>query len=273
LFSKGIRVILNEEENKFLCEIGFTKTQAKIYLTLLKMEEADGRTLTKNTHTPRTEVYRILDELQRKGLVEKEIAATPYKFKAVPLKLGLQILMAHKGRQYREMERKTKDFLRKNQTRPINVSHEREYKIRVIEGKDRILQIMAHEHEKVQQRAYILSTQERWLQIMDACYEHYKQSLERGVKYQVVLEESESIFNFPQNLLELMTIPNLKLRITRKPLKTNACIFDGKEATFNFYPSKSLKESPIIWTNHPSFLDMYERLFNSTWRSAVPFAF
>jgi hypothetical protein len=51
-------------------------------------------------------------------------------------------------------------------------------------------------------------------------------------------------------------------------ISVNAAIFDGKEASFCFYPSKPLTESPIIWTNHPSFLAMFQSHFENIWKSA-----
>ena len=263
-------MLLHEEESKFLAEIGLTKTQAKVYLKLLKLVEADGKTLTKNTKIPRTEVYRMLDELHSKGLVEKEIATKPYKFRPTPLRLGLEILMTQKTQQFKEIERKTEMFLQKNSINLLETLPKQEYRITVIEGKPRILQVIGNQHDQVQHKVHIISTIERWLQIIDCCFENIKHSLERGVQYRVVLANSKNKINLSHASCDLITKPNFKLRFSKKPLQTNAAIFDGKEATFNFYPSKALKESPILWTNHPSFLSMFEDHFKITWKSAIP---
>jgi sugar-specific transcriptional regulator TrmB len=46
--------------------MGFTKIQAKLYLTLLKREETSARALSEETSIPRIEVYRTLGELEKK---------------------------------------------------------------------------------------------------------------------------------------------------------------------------------------------------------------
>jgi hypothetical protein len=130
---------------------------------------------------------------------------------------------------------------------------------------------MKLQHENVQRSADIITTWHRLLQIMDYCYEYYERALARGVKYRFILEKPKKGFDFPRKLRELLATPNFKMRFSKKAPKTNAGIFDRKEATFNFYPSKSLKESPIIWTNHPSFLSMCKDHFNTAWKSAVKF--
>ncbi len=65
-------MFLEEESIGLLTQLGFNITQAKLYLALSKLGEADARTLSKEANVPRPEVYRTLDELQKKGLVEKE---------------------------------------------------------------------------------------------------------------------------------------------------------------------------------------------------------
>jgi sugar-specific transcriptional regulator TrmB len=267
---KNSLVVYEKEGDDFLTQLGFTKTQTKIYLTLLKIGDATAKTLSNKADAPRPIVYRTLDELQEMGVVEKEIA-TPMKFKAVPLKYGLQVLMLRLLQQHKDLQEKAKKFLYNFKAYEEGPLEQGEYKFIVIQTKERIIQKMKLQHENVQRSAEIISTWHRLLQIMDCCYEDCKQALKRGVKYRVILEKPEKGFDFPLKLRELLATPNFQLRFSRKALKTNAGIFDNKEATLNFYPSKLLKESPIIWTNHPSFLSMCKDHFNNAWKSAVPY--
>lgn len=236
-------------------------------MTLLKLGEANGGMLCKNTNVPRTVVYRTLDELQKKGLVEKEIT-TPYKFVATPPKEGLQILMNQQLQQHRENQERIEQFLQKIQNYRKGILQEQEHKFIMIEGKERILQKIKLQHDNVQQNADVLSTLQRWLQIIDDCYESYEKALERKVKYRVVLEKPEYKINFPEKVQALLAKPNMKLRFSRSLLKTNSAIFDQKEAAVNLLPTKALAEAPIIWTNHPSFLAMCQDHFETVWKSA-----
>ena len=267
---KNSLVVYEKEGGDFLTQLGFTKTQTKIYLTLLKLGGATAKTLSTKANAPRAIVYRTLDELQEIGVVEKEITA-PLKFKAVPLRFGLQVLMLRRLQQHKDLQEKAKEFLCSFKDYEEESLKEDDYKFIVIQSKERILQRIKFEHANVQVSADIISTLQRLLQIMECCLEYYEEALERGVEYRVLLEKPESKFNFPKYLLNLMSAPNFKLRFSKKPLITNAAIFDKKEATFNFYPSKPLKESPIIWTNHPSFLSMFKDHFRNAWKSAIPF--
>jgi sugar-specific transcriptional regulator TrmB len=238
-------MVFEEQDLQFLTEIGFTKTQAKLYLTLLRLGKTDGKTLSKNANASRTVVYRTLDELQKRGLVEKEMAI-PFKFKATPLKQGLQILMTQKLQQYEDQREKTQEFLLRSQTYNDEKLKEDDYKVTIFESKERILQIIKSEHDNAQRSVDILSTLQRWLQILDFCFESYVEALVRGVKYRVIIEKPEGKVSFQENVRALLAKPTFELRLSCSPLKTNAAIVDQKEVTFNFFPSMSLSQSPLM---------------------------
>jgi sugar-specific transcriptional regulator TrmB len=258
-----------DEDTQLLTEIGFTKTQAKLYLTLLKLGKTEGKTLSKLTSAPKPVVYRTLNELQNMGLVSREIAR-PYKFKATPLKQGLQILMTRKREQYEEHMEKTERFLLKKESYPEENLEDHEYRFYIVEGKEKIIQIMKHHHDNVHGSADIVSTVQRWLQILHYCFENYKRALQRNAKYRMVIQKPECETLIPENVQFLLEQPNFELRVIGCP-QSNFGVFDDGEATFNFFPSKSLKESPIIWTNHPSFISMAHDHFERVWKSARKF--
>jgi hypothetical protein len=143
----------------------------------------------------------------------------------------------------------------------------------MVENKERILQIMNSQHKNAQQSIDILSTFQRWLHIVDHCFENYKKALKRNVKYRIVVDKPEKKMCFPEKLQFLLKHPNFQLKLSGKSLRNDLAIFDGREATFNFIPSKSLKESPVIWTNHPSFVLMAQDHFAKVWKSAHEYKF
>lgn len=259
-------MVFSEENGALLTQMGFTKTQAKVYLSLLKIGKADVKTISKHSHVPRQEVYRTLSELQEMGLVEKEIAL-PYQFKATPIQNALQTLIMQKFEEYKEIKQKTELFLQGKQT-DEDALREQEHKLVVISGKERLIKKIKNQHDHAQRRVDVLSTLARWLQILHECFDNYEKALSRGVKYRVVVEEDNQVVAFQATVQTLLSEPNFELRVSNNPLKTNAVMFDCEEGSFSFYPSKSLGESPIIWTNHPSFLAMFEDHFENVWKSA-----
>ena len=263
-------MLFNEKETLLLTQVGFTKTQSKIYLTLLKLKVPDAKTLSKAANVPKPEVYRTLNELQKMGLSEKHITK-PIKYEATPLQFGLQILMAQKIQQCEKMQLEIKKFLRSHQSCQLEIPQEREYKIAMVEGRERLMQLIRHEHERVQRSVDILSTFQRWMQIIDLCHINYEKELDRGVKYRIVIQKNAKQNELGENVHALMARPNFDLRLSRGPLITNAAIFDNKKATVNYFHGKPIGESPVIWTNHPSFISMCQDHFDKVWETSLKY--
>ena len=103
---------IQEEDAQALTRLGLTSSQAKVYLALLELEKATARTLSKCSNVARQEAYRILAELQEKGLVEK-IIAMPTEFKSIPIEDCLHILIERKKTEISETQKKATKLLQK----------------------------------------------------------------------------------------------------------------------------------------------------------------
>jgi sugar-specific transcriptional regulator TrmB len=88
---------------RYLTELGLSRIQANLYFNLIIYGRTDARNLASLTNTPRTEVYRALNELQEKGLVDRELGST-LKFLAVPPSHGLQAVIDSKIEEANRMQ-------------------------------------------------------------------------------------------------------------------------------------------------------------------------
>jgi len=172
-----------KEDVQILTDIGFTQTQAKLYLTLLKLGQANGNSIAKNSEIPRQVVYRTLDELQKLGLVQKEIGR-PNKFTATPIKHGLNIIMTQRRKQYNEIRQKAKGFLQQMQNYNRIKDKDQNYKFSVLEGRERILQIFKEYHKNAQKAIDALSTLPRLLQIIHYCNREFITALKKGTNFE-----------------------------------------------------------------------------------------
>jgi sugar-specific transcriptional regulator TrmB len=259
-------MVFKEEYVQLLTRLGFTQTQARLYLTLLEIGRTDAKALSRCSRVPRQAVYRALQELQEMGFVEKVIAI-PYEFKPVQICDGLSVLMKQRADEYHKFLKRIDDLLLLLEPKK-KVMHEKEPKFIMIQGKERLIQLIRNEHDHAQRSVDIISTQQRWLQILYFCLKNYEKALERGVKYRVIIEEIDNEEDLRKKAQILLAKPNFQLRLIHSSTKCNAAIFDGKEATFNFYLEEPLKDSPIILTDHPTFLSMYKSHFEDLWNKA-----
>jgi sugar-specific transcriptional regulator TrmB len=84
------------EETQILSGLGLTKSQATIYLSLVKFESATAKTLCKESSIARQDIYQALSDLHELGLIER-ILDKPLRFRASPIKNALAILQHHRS--------------------------------------------------------------------------------------------------------------------------------------------------------------------------------
>jgi sugar-specific transcriptional regulator TrmB len=80
-------MLSNDETIYLLMDLGLTCSQAKAYLALTVLKKAEAKKIARVSCIARQDIYRIMPELERIGLVEKLIA-TPVLYGAIPLYEG-----------------------------------------------------------------------------------------------------------------------------------------------------------------------------------------
>jgi HTH-type transcriptional regulator, sugar sensing transcriptional regulator len=109
----GRLLLSNSDENiRTLIDLGLTAAQAKIYLSLLWVGSATIREIAQASKVARPDTYRALSELQDIGIVEK-IISVPTKFKALPIKDALDILMLRKTNETIDLNKRANRLIEK----------------------------------------------------------------------------------------------------------------------------------------------------------------
>jgi sugar-specific transcriptional regulator TrmB len=250
---------------RYLTELGLTRTQANLYLSLMLYGEADARLLASLTSLPRTEVYRSLNELQEKGLVDKILDA-PLKFSAVPPSIGLQGVIDAKFNEIVQMQDVLKEFeqeYKSNQER----RNEKEYKIRIIDGRKRIMAKIKEQHDNAKSTIDIVTFLPRFLKIAYDCEENYRKASERGVKYRIIIGLPNENIDLPDDIKKSHLNKNTLIKTVVGPQRINTTIFDREQTSFSFYPDKPIMESPMIVTNHPFIVEFSLNSFEQMWKS------
>jgi sugar-specific transcriptional regulator TrmB len=259
-------VSLQDDSLKLLMQVGFTEAQAKIYLTLCSMGQTDAKSLAKQANIPRQAAYRTLGELQEKGIIEK-IIAIPQEYRAIPLHDGLSIMIGNKAKEYAKIAEKAKEFLGRYEEQTLLKQTEEEYSISIIEGKEAIIKKIRTLTGACKSEVWVCQTLQRWIQVNVCLSDTIEAALRRGVNYRVIIDLPEGELAFPKDLKPILKHPNYQVKVANR-LRVNATLHDEKYGCFSFYPSKSLSESPVIVTNHPSLLIGFRDYFKNQWRDS-----
>jgi sugar-specific transcriptional regulator TrmB len=254
---------------RYLMELGLARTQASIYLSLMLHGESDARLLASWTGLPRTEVYRTLNELQEKGMVDRQVGSL-LKFSAVPPSICLQEVLDYKHCQLREMKKNLMQFTREFQGQQEE-QKENQYKITIIENRSRIIAKVKQQHDKAKLTVDIISFLPRFLAIANECSDNYRKATMRGVKYRIILgvpDRKLGLSNvLPYDIQKAHDNENTTIKTVLGSTKVNSAIFDGEETSFSYYPDRPVTQSPLILTNHPCLVEFAQNSFDKMWDS------
>jgi sugar-specific transcriptional regulator TrmB len=255
-------MIRAEDIEDLIC-LGLTPSQAKLYLSILKIGQADGKAIAKHSGVARQEVYRIIGELEEKGLIEKVIAK-PYEFRGVPLQFGVSRLLALKSEEYDLAKEKSWGLIKRFQPKEEEISAD--YLMTLIPKGDTLAKRVINELRISQQSVDIVTTVQRLMQSTDL-YTPIREAINRGVQLRVITEKPCNKQAFLRELKGLLE-EGLKLKCLPRIPKAKTAIFDQKVAIVTLYPAIYAKESICMWTNYPIILASYQDYFNIMWRDS-----
>jgi sugar-specific transcriptional regulator TrmB len=250
---------------QYLLQLGLTRMQANIYFNLLLNGKAEARIIAYWAGSPRTEVYRALNELQENGLVDRELSC-PLKFTAVPPSLGLQAFIDNKRHNITQMQKTLKDFSFEFESNQ-EPDPEKEYKIISIEGRNRIIAKIKQQHDAAKSSVDVISFLPRFLYIANQTQESYKKAIGRGVKYRIILGMPNESQDLPPEIKKAHNNENTIIKKVVGCRQENSAIYDQEQINFSYYPDRRILDSPLIVTNHPCLVGFALNSFQRTWDS------
>jgi len=83
----------NDESTDLLLGLGLSLNQARVYLTILKLEKTSVGQISRFSKVRREDVYRVIPSLEKMGLIEK-LLGKPTTIRATPISDALTFLVA-----------------------------------------------------------------------------------------------------------------------------------------------------------------------------------
>jgi sugar-specific transcriptional regulator TrmB len=253
-------LLSHEEAVQTIVNLGMTVLQAKVYIALAELGTSTGGTTAKAAKVASQDVYRILSELQEKGLIEK-IIAKPTMYKATPIKEGLSMLLQNKKEEYIETEKQAKTMANNfYESKNQNILNKSAFVITsevtlLFKGHEKLADITKNSIE-----AIIPVKMNKKIFFQNSPFA--KRTIRRGVKIRVVTQkvDEESI---PRNSKSLLKSPLFEIRYLPKDSEQfGMFIFDRQEVTLAMSEKKPM---PSLWTNNPHVVKLAENYFENMW--------
>jgi len=261
-----------KKEFELLTGLGLTSRQSKIYLAIALLEMATAKTISKLSGVRRENIYRTIPQLQEVGLIEK-IIDTPIKFKAIEIEDAVSILLNRKIRQMEKMQKEAEavieNFKKGAYTRGLKIEEKTEFIL--------IPKKIALTHRKIQsinnaeKSIDVITTLKRLSQAGPNYFIAADEALKRGVKIRVITEKPTKELELPISRKSTQKSKNnaTKFRYSKQPIKNVIAIIDTKEVYIVTIPHSRLEESPALWSNNPSLIDIIQNYFEKLWNDSL----
>jgi sugar-specific transcriptional regulator TrmB len=255
-----------------LTSLGLTSLQAKVYLYLLESENATIKDIAKNTGVARQDLYRITSELQNCGLVE-QIITKPLMYKAIPITSGVNVLLKDQQRKRTETHKKVAHMLHRHKTKqPTTQTKTEKNHFILVPGKNALILKEKNMLNTTQKTVTFITTKQRFPQKLYALTEELKKAAAKGVKIKILTEKNETEKPTPTPTKPTKNnkeTTSCEIRYLNTPPPVVMATFDNKEVIIIAHAKAGLTESPALWSNNQSLLELAQNYFEILWTTAT----
>lgn len=263
---KGIDEITNQLE-----QYGLTKNESKVIIFLAKAGPTKASSIARSLHMNRTETYRTLRNLQKRGLVESTLEH-PVRFQAVPFDKCVDLLLEARRGETNELEERGKRLKSRFRELAIFAEVPALERFQVLEGKQRtdqrLLDMFSNARGEI---AGILTPGD----IARADTNGILDMLRRRQKDEVAIRLITEITPANVSLIEQFRngVEIRHLDLAKKPIP-RVSLIDEEEALFAITTPEDLHTSSgdevALWIASRSFVKNLKAYFQEIWDGATP---
>ena len=259
-------MVFNSKSLSIFRELGMTTQQTKVYLSLSKLEQATVTTIAKDARMARAEVYRVIPELQKSGLIKK-IITTPISYKALPLSEALSILLHEETEKHKEKLANTEHFLQKFRNHNIEKPSQENSKYYLTTGRKAVTREYLIDLQKTHESKDCIINWGTILHLVGRDFELLKEAFERGVKIRYITDIPKGE-KMPQTIQTLTEKGSIEIKCFPVIPKAELDIFDKKLAHI-IIPDSSVKEIEVLRSDNPAVVALLQDYFDMKWQAAT----
>jgi len=254
-----------------LADYGLSKNEAKVLTFLAKRGAEKASIVARALKLNRTETYRTLRNLQRRGLIEASLEQ-PVRFQAASFSRCLETLIAERKNRIAALEQRSGFLERVFESLSVETAAPAFERFQVLEGRTRIRQklLVMCESSRLQIDSIIGPpdlTGGGPLTILETL----SMLAKRGRKVRVITEINTSTDKAVEKFQN--SIPFRHLDLTHRPVP-RVWIIDDTEALFGIGGAEGVSEGGpeqvSLWISSRSFVRTLRAYFNEMWSSGTP---
>ncbi len=256
-----------------LNDFGLTSLQAKVYLAAVQLGLSPASQISQASNVRREETYRVLNRLEKIGLVEK-ISGNPVTIRAVSLKDALYILtkqwengVKNKARVLEDRKDEVLEYFKAHK-KPISSGEEKHFELLL--EQDILVNKLSSMLEDAAIEISLISSKDELNQLLPASFAQkwLETVAKKRVNTRIILEVSPqeaSPQETPENYLSKVSAD---VRYSSIPL-SHYCTVDYKQVLMATSREASIGKVPYLWTDDDRLVRLLQRNFEDSWHSCV----
>ncbi len=248
-----------------LSRFGLLKNEIKVYLYLARVGEKKAGEIAEAISLHRTETYRILRDLEKKGILFS-VFEKPLKFTAVPLDKAIDLLVDAQKMKIKLLEREKANLVELWLSMPqLKIEKVKKELFQMLEGEQQVVLKAIELLERTEKEFQIYAPDDYLAQL------YYSDFTDKLKNKQTKLDITLLTENSPKSLffVEQMQWPKHKLGLVQAQSLPCFMISDKKELLIAFHENDISEESgekkkyktAAIWTNYNAFVWTLQMLF------------
>ncbi|HUK85350.1 MAG TPA: helix-turn-helix domain-containing protein [Candidatus Acidoferrum sp.] len=249
-----------------LSRFGLLKNEIKVYLHLARAGEKKAGEIAESISLHRTETYRILRDLEKKGIVFS-IFEKPLKFTAVPLDKAIDLLVDAQKIQIRLLEQEKTNLVELWQSMPQpKITDTKKEMFQMLEGEQQVLMKANELLERTEKEFQVFASADYLSQLYYSDFSDKLKKQADKVKVSLVTDDSLKSAYFTGQL-QWLTGQHKIIDDRNLPC---FMISDNKEVLIAFHEkdaengedAKKKFKTAALWTNYSAFTKVLGMLFS-----------
>jgi sugar-specific transcriptional regulator TrmB len=217
----------------------------------------------------RTETYRTIRNLQRRGLVEATLER-PVRFQSMPFEKCLQILIDERRARLTLLERQRESLRRLFDVIRVEPAREEIERFQVVEGRIRIEQRLQSMYAQAEESVMtVLSSSELVRADTSGLFDIFAHTNTTGLRIRMITSIDQSNLAVLEKLSKAVEVRHLDLKTRPVP---RVSIIDDAEALFEITTADETyrDEEVALWINSRPFVRNLQAYFEEVWTSGTP---
>jgi sugar-specific transcriptional regulator TrmB len=252
------------EVTQTLTNLGLTSIQIKVLLALHKFDYAAVKDIAKAAEIHRQEIYPVIKELQKLGLIERRIGI-PNQYKAIQLSKVLKILLQRQNNWMSEVQKKTMELIQKvNAELELRECVQREdYDFTLITGVERFSQALSDWTENAQ-------TIDEVIKLDSFAYQIGERLRTSTFRYREDVKIRLVTCSRPEDICIKGKNKNLETRFVTFETPVDIAIYNGNRGHLAIFSNRDnilQTEVAALTSNNPCYVKMLQNYFDVLRRS------